>query len=589
MRFITRLFALLGVVTVLLVVVIAAAVIHRRHAAPAIADGTILNITITGALTEKAGFDPFNLDHAISMREMQRALRGAAKDSRIKGVFLDFTDNLPLAQAEELHASVAAFRQSGKKIYAFADTFGEQGPGAGEYYLAAACDKVWLQPMGMVGLMGIGADEFFLKDFFARNGVVFEENKREQYKTAFDNFSENGFTPANREMTTSLMKDLLQQIVTGIAADRKIDQQALRDAIDIGPISADKAKGLHLIDEIDYPNDALDALETEVDADDTVSVRKYLDALPQPAPPAKNKIALIYTDGELMRHASGSPLDDTKASDPREVLNAFRKASEDDDVKAIVFRINSPGGSVIASETIHGGLLMAQDAGKPVIVSMGEMAGSGGYWIAADADWIIAEPATLTGSIGVLGGKPVIQQFAKDHGINTEAIGIGQNANMDSIFRPLTPEQQAKDNEMLDDIYGRFKDVVADGRKKLTPEKVEDIAKGRVYTGQQALGIGLVDELGGLDAAFTRAKERADLSDSDKVDIVEIPAAPNFADFVRTLLTGEDTDDDVRMPNPVALQQDLKLAGALRWYLRALTASPADRAVLMTPGLPTRE
>ena len=353
--------------------------------------------------------------------------------------------------------------------------------------------------------------------------------------------------------------------------------------MDTGPVSADDAKKIGLIDEIDYRDEALDELQDETDTDDTVSVRHFLNGFKDKPLGSKSKIALIYTVGELSRGSRVNPLSDDTTSDPREVLSAFRQASEDPDIKAIVFRINSPGGSVVASETIRNGVLLAKDADKPVIVSMGEVAGSGGYWIAADADKIIAEPGTLTGSIGVLGGKPVVQKLLSDHGVNTDFIASGQNALMDSPFRPFTPEQEAKQNAELDDIYAHFKGVVAEGRN-LTPERVEEIAKGRVYTGRQAKEIGLVDELGDLHTAIIRAKEAIGLKADTVIEVDQMPGEPTPAEFLRSLFGSEDDDsDDVWADSHIAAT--LRSWGRLKMLLGPLIAplvqSPADQAVRM--------
>jgi protease-4 len=588
MRILTRIFAVIGFIAFLGVLAAGGIYMRVMHSGPTMPGKAILAMTIEGELQEKPGFDPLKLDHQMSLNEALTALHAAATDKRITGVFINITDNLPLTQAQELHDAVTAFRRSGKPVYAFADTFGEQDAGAAEFYLATAASKVWLQPMGTVGLMGISADEVFLKNAMAKYGVEFEVTKREQYKTAFDNLSESGFTPANREMTKSLLDDIVDQVLTGIAADRKIDVASLRKLMDTGPLSADDAKDAKLIDEVDYRDQALDDLEDVTSTDDTVSVHHYLNVLP--AIETKSKIALIYAQGELMRHPDGGgldPLSGDQASDPRDVLAAFKQASDDDDVKAIVFRINSPGGSVVASETIRSGLLIAKDAGKPIIVSMGEMAGSGGYWIAADADKIIAEPATLTGSIGVLGGKPVVEKLMADHDVVGESITVGQNADMDSIFHPFTPGQLAKQNQMLDDIYSHFKGLVADGRK-LSDDKVEQIAKGRVYTARQAKDLGLVDELGGLETAIMRAKEAIGLQAADQIEIDEVPHEPTLAEVLHSLLEGADDDDDddsadALMHSRYAAGANLKMLAALRPYLHLLMENPADHTVLMAP------
>ncbi len=594
MRILTRIFAVIGVLAFLGLLVAGGLFLRLSHSSPTIPGKAILAMTIDGELQEKPGFDPLKLGHQMSLGEALTALRTATNDKRITGVFVNIADNLPLTQAQELHDAIAAFRRSGKPVYAFADTFGEQGPGAAEYYMATAADKVWLQPMGTVGLVGISADEFFLKDALAKYGVEFQVTKREQYKTAFDTLSESGFTPANREMTTSLLNDMVDQLLTGIAADRashKVDVPALRRLMDNGPIGADDAKDAGLVDEVDYRDQALDELQDNTDTDDTVSVHHYLSA--QPAVHTRSKIAVIYAQGELMRHADGNsidPLSDDQASEPREVFNAFKQAAEDDDVKAIVFRINSPGGSVVASETIRSGVLLAKDAGKPIIVSMGEMAGSGGYWIAADADKIVAEPATLTGSIGVLGGKPIFQKLMADHDVVGQSISIGQDSDMDSPFHPFTPAQLAKQNQMLDDIYDHFKGLVADGRK-LSDERVEQIAKGRVYTARQAKDLGLIDELGGFETAVMRAKEAIGLQAADKIELLEIPREPTLPEMLHSILfendsQDDDDSDDTLLHGHFGMGAHLQMLSALRPYLHLLAERPADHAVLMAPLAP---
>ena len=585
MRFLTRAFAVIGVLAVLGCLVGVLAVTQFRHKSEPVPAKAILNLAIDGELAEKPGFDPLNFNRQLALGEMLKAVKEAKDDGRIKAIFLQLNNNLPLTQAQELAGAITDFRTSGKPVYAFADTYGEDDTGSAEYYLAATANKVWLQPMGELGLMGIASDQPFLKDFLSRNGAMFQTEKRKEYKTAFDTFTESGFTPANREMTQSLIDNLSQQLIGFIASSRQLDPAKVKAAMDTGPLSADEALQQKFIDEIGYRDEALSDLEDLADVDDTVSVRHYLGDLPaKPAAKTSDKFAVIYTVGELARQSSTNPLDDQQASDPREVWSAFRQAADDPDVKAIIFRVNSPGGSVVASETIRSGVLYAKDAGKPVIATMGEMAGSGGYWILANADKIIAEPATLTGSIGVIGGKPVVQQLLKEHGINTDLIATGPNAGMSSPFRPFTPSQVAKQNEMLDEIYANFKSVVAEGRN-MSPAKVEQIARGRVWTAQQGKDIGLIDELGGFNTALAAARQAAGLAADAPLTLEEIPAQPTAGDFIKSLFFGnsDSDDDEVRLRLPFAarlqrLQAILRpLLGVMNGPAPLTMASPAIR------------
>jgi protease-4 len=447
-------------------------------------------------------------------------LRKARRDSRIKTVLL-MPSGLQLpywAKVQELRDAVVDFRQSGKRVVAFLEYGGDR-----EYYLASAADKVYLLPSSPLDLSGVASYEVFLRGAFDKLGAYPDFIHIGDYKSAANQLTEKGFTPEHREMTESLNRDMYEQLVRGIAEGRKKSEQDVRALLDQGPFVPEEALRVGLVDDLAY-EDQLDDREPTLDEGDMdrVEGRNYLRVTPASVGfRPRSRIALVYAVGTI---ASGKstfdPLNGTILGSET-LIQQIRAAREDSSVKAIVLRVDSPGGSALASDVIWRELMVTREADndRPLVVSMSDLAASGGYYIAMAGHSIVAQPGTLTGSIGVFGGKIAIGGALNKIGINNDAVVSGANASIGSPFTPFTPSQRTKVQELMQNIYDDFVEKAAESRKT-TPEKMDAVAQGRVWTGQQARERGLVDALGGLDTAIAIAKERAKIPKDEDVELV---------------------------------------------------------------------
>jgi protease-4 len=526
-RFLFRMLALTGL-TALAGLVVGGVVLYRLlFAPPELPRTVVLELDLDQALVEQNPEDPVAdalSSGGLTLRDVVEALERGRTDPRVKGLVARLgEEGLGFAQAQEVRAALARFRASGRFAFGFAESFGDFGPGNKAYYLAAAFDQVWLQPVGMVGLTGLAAEVPFARKALDWLHVVPDIGHREEYKSAMEPLTEPGFSKPHREMTESLLDDLTGQLVAGIAADRRLAPATLRTLIDRGPLTDREAKEAGLIDRLGYWDQVLEEAKAKAGSDaDTVEPGDYLAAAGTPHEDGPT-IALIYGVGGIERGKGGvNPMLGGTTLGSDKLVQAFHEAIEDDDVRAILFRIDSPGGSAVASEAIRRAVLEAKAAGKPVIVSMGDTAASGGYWIAMNADRIIAAPATLTGSIGVLAGKMATGGLWESLGVTWESIRRGGNAAMWSSVTPFDAAGRERLETMLDSLYATFTANVAEARK-LAPEKVRQIARGRVWTGSQALDLGLVDELGDLELALTRTREAIGLAADAPVSLDVYP------------------------------------------------------------------
>jgi protease-4 len=488
---------------------------------------TLLEANFEGGLLERMPSDPLSqivLKDRPTVRSVLDALEKAGDDPKVTGLVATLgAGAIGIAQAQEVRDAVLAFRAKKKTAVAFAETFGEFRPGNGGYYLASAFDEIYLQPSGDIGLTGLISATPFLRGTFDKLGLVPRMDHRHEYKNAMNIFTEKKFTAAHKEANSRIVASIFGQMVRGIAEGRKLGEDEVRALFDKGPYLGKEAVDAKLVDGLAYRDEVYEKAKTKAGKDaKLLFVGQYLERAGKPHQKGKT-VALVYGVGGVSRGKDDyDPIGDSFTMGSDSVSSAFRDAVDDKDVKAILFRVDSPGGSYVASDTIWRETIRAKKAGKPVVVSMGNVAGSGGYFVAMAADKIVAQPGTITGSIGVLGGKIVSTGFWDKIGLGWDEVHSSANATMWTSIKDYTPAEWARFQASLDRIYEDFTSKVAEGRK-LPREKVLEIAKGRVWTGEDAKGLGLVDELGGLSTALRLAKKAGGIPDTEDVKIQVFP------------------------------------------------------------------
>ncbi|HUT08337.1 MAG TPA: signal peptide peptidase SppA [Candidatus Latescibacteria bacterium] len=491
-----------------------------------------LEIPLSGAVSEVAAPDSLSSlllgARPLAMYDLWMNLRKAKVDGRIQAVLLRLgLLQCDWAKANEMREAILDFRRSGKKVYAVI----EEAPDFDmEYFVATACDRIILHPLGWLGINGIGGYVPFLKGAFDKLGIRAEFEHVEEYKTAANVFTEKGFTPAHREEMESLYSDLYAQYVTAAAKARGKSEAEFRALVDRAFFQGEKAKTAGLVDDCLYDDEVQALLRQDGRAPARVRFDDYTRVKPSSVGLETGRtVALIYAVGTIMTGESLPPVMGGST-----VARWIRTARNDASVKAIVLRIDSPGGSSVGSDVIWREVALAKKV-KPVIVSMSDVAGSGGYWIAMAATRIVAQPQTLTGSIGVLAGKFSIDGLLGKLGITSEKLAFGEKADIFSPFRPFTPDERHVLKEEILWTYERFLDKAAEGRG-LTRDEVDAVGKGRIWTGRQAKDLKLVDELGGLTMAVGLAKKEAGIDADEEVRFDVWPKKRSFwqAFFSRT-------------------------------------------------------
>jgi protease-4 len=481
----------------------------------------ILELDLTDGVPEGPVTDPlsaFMSRRKVRLPDILEGLHRASQDDRVRALVVKVGGGgIGLARVQELRAAVTSFRESGKLTVAWAETFGEFAGGNVPYYLATAFDRIYLQTSGALGLTGVAVEQLFWHDALAKAGVAFQSAKRYEYKTAADNLTERGFTGPGREATQRVADSVTEQISTAIAERRGKSAEQARTLLERGPFLPEEALAEGLIDAIGYRDEVYADVRKEAGKDATLLfVTRYQRArmLAQRARhlpnPRERFVAVIYATGPIKGgRSTRSPLGGgAMGSDT--VAAALRSAKSDDRVGAVLLRVNSPGGSATASDTIWREVVRVRNAGKPVVASMSDVAASGGYAISMAADVIVAQPGTITGSIGVIAGKPVFADALERIGVTIDGVAQGSNATMFAPTHPFTDDEWERLNRWMDAIYRDFIAKVAEGRR-MPVDKVHDVARGRVWTGADAARNGLVDELGGLSEAAEIARRRAGL------------------------------------------------------------------------------
>ena len=485
-----------------------------------------------------------------SLRQLTDAVSHAAKDDRINGIFLQGSFQSVgygsgFAALKEAREALVAFKASKKPVTAYL-----VNPTTKDYYLASVADTIYMNPFGEMQIPGLASERAFFGDALKRYGIGVQVTRVGKYKSFVEPYILNKMSPENREQTQLLLDDVWGQFKAGVAEARKITPEQFQGLVDKdGLINPADAKEGGLITDTAYLPDVLAKLKqngTEKTNDgretfkqvDLATYVKLAGSKTAPSSAFANltdsspKIAILYAEGDIV---DGDGDAGTSIGGDR-FARLLRKLREDKSVRAIVLRVNSPGGSALASELIQHELVLARDAGKPVIVSMGTVAASGGYWISTASDRIFAEPNTITGSIGVFGLLPNIQQIANDHGVNFDGVKTAKYADLISASRPKTDDELRVIQTFVDHIYDEFILRVSTARK-LPADKVKEIAQGRVWSGDQALKIGLVDEIGGLDAAIAFAKSKAKMPNDAK--IAEYPQPKELGEQLAEVFNGQ--------------------------------------------------
>lgn len=596
-----RVFFVIGVAAAISVTAIVSTLLHAANfTPPVLPEKIVLTYTLKNGLREAQGMpslsDPL-LRPPATLREVTDALETAKADARVKGFVLKLqSTDLSVAQIQELRNAVHDFRKSGKFAYIYADSYGGLSPGMGDYYLASAFDKIWVQPVGVVSITGVASETPFLRDVMAKAGVVAQFSHKGTYKSAPESLTASDMSAPNRMAMTAMINDLYDQITAGVAADRGLSVADVKNLVDGAPYNDAQAKKLKLVDDVGYYDETLAAAFKAGGTDDKAAVKllgyafntatmdlkmgmpgfvsRFMHkADPSTAHEGKKKIALIVGEGDIVPFGgAGNGLGGGGDMRADKLVAAFEAARKDKDVAAVVFRIDSPGGSPEAAESIRRAVIQTQKAGKPVVVSMSGYAASGGYWVATPADKIVAEPATITGSIGVFGGKFVLQGLWQKLGVNWVEIGAGKNAGMWSANTPFNDEEYKKFDATLDAIYEGFLQRVMEGRH-LTHAQAEAVAEGRVWTGRQAKENGLVDALGGLSDAVTLAKKLAKVDDKTQTPVVVFPPPKStLEEFISLATEGAFAKPDIQTLAARALEN-----------IQSEAAAHMDRHLLRAP------
>ena len=529
--------------------------LNARRSAPLILELDLTEHLAQGPPPDRV--EAFMQRHRVNVKDVLAGLRRAAKDNRVRALLVKVGQpRMGLASVQELRDAVIAFRRSGKPAVAWAETFGEWGPGTVPYYLATAFDEIWLQPIGDVTLNGVTLGATFLRGALDRLHVEPQLGQRYEYKNAADALMRSSFSEPHREALDRIATSAFDEVVAGIAQARGLSPDRVRDLVDRAPLPAAEALAEKLVDRLGYRDEVYADVRRRAGSSARL---QYVARYVQPSPAAaaasvsrhERTVALIWGSGAIVtgkgarRPGGGQRI----ASDTMSAT--FRAAARDERVDAIVFRVDSPGGSAIASDVIWREVQAAQRAGKPVVVSMGNVAGSGGYYVAMGADAIVAEPATITGSIGVLAGKLVTDGLWNRLGVTYDSVAIGEMARMFSTRRTYTEAEWAALERLLDRLYEAFVGKVAEGRR-MSRDDVHALAKGRIWTGADAKERGLVDALGGLELAVDLAIEKAAIPATAGVALVTYPRVPPVARVVPPQSSESPGAADARLGTAIA-------------------------------------
>lgn len=516
---------------------------------PQVHEGTLLTLTLQGEFPDYVRTNPIKRllkGEENSLYELITTLDRASKDSKIKGLVMNIKlPGMGLAQVQEFRDAVLRFKVAGKSTLIYSDTYGEMNSALIGYYLASAFDEIWMQPIGMVNISGLAFEQPYAREALDKIGVSPEFGGLKEYKSFIEMYTNTGPSEPAKEASQAMLDSITSQIVEALAKSRKMTPDQVMDIINKSPYTDLEARDLKLVDNLIHRQSIKPVLEARYGEKNPVHFMdfwSYEDAThPEKAHTNEDHIAIIFDSGAIMPTDEDQDglMDEELISSSRTYHN-FMDVLKNSEVKGIVYRISSPGGSPVASETIASIIHHAKAQNVPVIVSMGDYAASGGYWVSVEGTKIFAEPFTLTGSIGVFTGKFVLKDLWAKIGINWDGPSFGLNSGLASSNKSFTAEEWSRVNASLERIYSAFVNKVAHARK-LSPEAAEKAAKGRVWTGEQAQSLGLVDQLGGLHDAIIAARKEAGLSED--APTVIYPRKKPFLEAFMDKLMGSHADE----------------------------------------------
>ncbi|MDE0637895.1 MAG: signal peptide peptidase SppA [Candidatus Poribacteria bacterium] len=558
-----------------------------------------VEFTLSGTYTDIKEMSFFGTSSTKTLRGLFKKLDALKNNDEVAGVIFKIGNiGIGWASLQEVRNKLDEFKDAEKEMIAYLESGGNA-----QYLLATAMDRIVLMPTGNLNLIGLRAEILFYKGLLEKLDVEADMLAMGEFKSGIEPFTREDMSDAFRESMTGLLDDLYAQLLEKIADGRDgITSEIAAELIDRGPFTAKEAQEAKLVDALQYYDELLDTInetpDTQVakqndkkkrkvpDMNSVMGLMQLFNMLNPPqrakARPAENQLALIYASGPILPDFD-SPFPTTSIITPKTLKKAFEKARADNAIKAVVLRVNSPGGSAIASDLIWREVVRTQRE-KPVIVSMANYAASGGYYISMAAGTIVAQPGTLTGSIGVFGGKLNLKGLYNKVGLTKEIITHGQNATLYSDYGSFTETERERVEKMMKTVYEDFVTKAADGRQT-TFDEIDAVAQGRVWTGKQAKELGLVDELGGLDTALTIAKKEVGLTDEDRVDIIVLPEQKSFFEQIMESILEEEAGISAPLPLQLAQQHPAISKLNTQWHriVTWLTLFEKERVVTALP------
>jgi protease-4 len=563
-KFAVRILATVGALTLLLLFIGIGLVANLDSSAQPVPDQVVLEIDFGKGLVEYVPDDPIAqalslADKPTTVRDVVLGLKRAAADERVLGLVAK-TGAAPLGLAviQEVRDAVLDFRAGGKFAVAYAETFGEFGPGNGAYYLSTAFDEIYLLPSGDLNLTGLMYESPFLRGALSKLDIKVRAGQRKEYKNMANVFTEDKYNAPHREAIEALMNSQFAQITAGISTARTIASSELEAWIDRAPLSAAAALDANLVDQLLYRDQVFDQIKERTNGAPLLYLSKYLERAGGPYDEGRH-IALIYGVGQVQRGGSDyNGLSGSSSMGSSSIARAFRRAVADG-AEAIVFRVDSPGGSYVASDIIWREIGRTRQQGVPVIATMGNVAASGGYFVSMPADKVVAQPGTITGSIGVVLIKLLTEKFWKEHfGVTWDEVHTSANATLWTNTRDYSSDQWKHVQASLDRIYDDFTAKAAQGRG-LEAAAMDEVAKGRVWTGADAQERQLVDALGGFETALVLARSAADIAADEPIHLIVYPRPKKLIELVLELdQEPENSESESYISTSFSALQDLR-------------------------------